>query len=61
MFDILPREGVVILKLQGFKVVDIIGLNPNLTRIGDLVLLITHIRMYTRIQVWLMTRDGAKS
>jgi hypothetical protein len=31
-FDILPREGVIILRMQGFGVVSIIGLNPNLAK-----------------------------
>jgi hypothetical protein len=58
-FNTLPKEGAVILKLQGFRVVDIVGLNPNLARIGDLALLIAHIRVYTRVQIWLRTKDGA--
>ncbi len=30
--NILPREGVIILRMQGFGVVSIIGLNPNLAK-----------------------------
>jgi hypothetical protein len=41
-FDTLLREGIIILKLQGFGVVSIVGLNLDLARIHDLVLLITH-------------------
>lgn len=33
--------------------VSIIGLNPNLARSGDLVLLAIQIGMYTKVQVWL--------
>ncbi len=50
-FDILLRNGVVILQLQGFSVVIIIGLNPYLAQVGDLVMQVTHTRMYTRVQV----------
>lgn len=42
-------------------VVSIIGLNPYLARIGDLVIQGTHTRMYTRIQVWLKMGDGIGS
>jgi hypothetical protein len=42
-------------------VVSIIGLNPYLARIGDLVIQDTHMGMYTRIQIWLKTRDGVGS
>ncbi len=50
-FDTLPREGAVILCLQGFGVVNIVGLNPDFTRKGDLAIQVTHIGIYTRIQV----------
>jgi hypothetical protein len=49
------------LRLQGFGVVNIIGLNPNLTKVGDLVMFVTHIGMYMKVQVWLKTRHGAGS
>ncbi len=49
-FDILLKIGVVILQLQGFDVVNIIGLNPNLAQVRDLVMQVTHTRMYTRVQ-----------
>jgi hypothetical protein len=41
-FDILPKEGVVILCLQGSGVVNIVGLNPNFARIRDLAIQVTH-------------------
>jgi hypothetical protein len=41
-FDILPRERIIILCLQGFGLVNIIGLNPNFAKIGDLVIQVTH-------------------
>jgi hypothetical protein len=59
-FDILPKEGVVNLRLQGFEVVNIIGLNLNLTRTRDLALLVIHTGMCTTVQVWLKTRDGVR-
>jgi hypothetical protein len=44
--DLLPSEGAFIFKLQGLKVVNIVGLNPDLTRVGDLALLVTHQNVY---------------
>jgi hypothetical protein len=41
-FDILLRERAIILRLQGFGLVNIIGLNPNFARIGDLAIQVTH-------------------
>jgi hypothetical protein len=57
-FDILPREGAVILRLHGFEVVSLIGFNPDLIRTGDLVMLVIHTRMYTSVQIWLKIGDG---
>jgi hypothetical protein len=57
-FDILLKERTIILRLHGFGVVRIIGLNPNLARVGDVVLFVTHTRMYTRIHIWLKIGDG---
>jgi hypothetical protein len=57
-FDILLKEGAIILRLQGFKVVNIIGLNLDLARTRDLALLVIHTGTYIKVQVWLKTRDG---
>lgn len=46
------------MRLQGFDVVNIIGLNPDLARVGDLALLVTHNRMYTKVEMWLKIRYG---
>jgi phosphohistidine swiveling domain-containing protein len=50
-YDLLHKEGVIILRLQGFNVVSIIGLNLDIARVGDFALLITHSGMYIRVQV----------
>jgi hypothetical protein len=60
-FNILPKHGVDILQLQGFGVVSIIRLNSYLAQIGDLVIQVTHTSMYTKIQIWLNIRNGARS
>jgi hypothetical protein len=36
-FEIIPKERTIILCLQGFSVISIIGLNANLARIGNIV------------------------
>jgi len=59
-FDLLPRERTVILKLQGFRVVNIVGFNPDLARVGDFALLVTHTKMYMRVQILLRIGDGVK-
>ncbi len=60
-FDTLPRCGFVILHLQGFSVISIIGLNPNSVPVGDLNIQITHTKMYTRIQIWLKTGNKTRN
>ncbi len=50
-FDILLKEGTIILRLHGFKVVSIIGLNSDLAKVGVLVLFVTHAGMYTRVHI----------
>jgi hypothetical protein len=57
-FDIMFRNKVVILRLQGFGVVIIIGLNPDLVQVGDLLMQIIHTIMYTRVPVRLKIGDG---
>ncbi len=40
--DILSKVGVVILHLQGFKVVNIVGVDPKTTQIGNLDVHVSH-------------------
>jgi hypothetical protein len=58
---IIPRERIIILWLQGFKVINIVGLNLDKTWIMDLAIHVFHIGMYIRVQVWLETGDGMGS
>ncbi len=59
-FDILLKHGSIILRVQGFNVVSIIGLNTDLAQVGDLAIQVTHTSMYMKTQLWLKTRDGAE-
>jgi hypothetical protein len=56
--DILSKVGVVILHLQGFKVVNIVGVDLERAQIGNLDVHVSHTGLYTRIHVWLKTGDG---
>jgi hypothetical protein len=47
--------------MQAFGVVNIVGLNLNLTKVGDLAIQVTHNGMYTRVRVWLKIGDGARN
>lgn len=60
-FNILPKVGALILQLQGFGVVHIIGLDLDQARVGVLAILVMHLCFYSKIQVWLKTSDGARN
>lgn len=55
---IWSRVGVAILHLQGFKVVNIVGVDPKRAQIGNLDVHVSHTGLYTRIHVWLKIGDG---
>ncbi len=40
---------------------NIVRLNPDLARVGDLALFVTHTKMYMRVQILLRTGNGARS
>jgi len=50
-FDIMSKVGAIILQLQRFGVVNIMGLDPNQAQVGDLAILVTYSSFYSRIQV----------
>jgi hypothetical protein len=56
--DILSKVGVVTLHLQGFKVVNIVGVDPKRAQIGNLDVHVSHMGLYTRIHVWVKTGNG---
>jgi hypothetical protein len=64
-FDILtgengPQRGAVILRFLGFRVVRLVGINPDEARVGDIAVEIVHSGFYTRARVWLKVIDGAR-
>jgi hypothetical protein len=55
-----PQIGAVILRFLGFGVVTVVGIDPDEARIGDVAVEVARTGFYTRIQVWLKLRDGAR-
>jgi hypothetical protein len=56
-----PQKGAAILRFLGFGVVRLVGIDPDATRVGDIVVEVTHSGFYTRARVWLKVTDGARA
>jgi hypothetical protein len=54
-----PTRGAVILRFLGFGVVTLVGIDPKVTRVGDIAVEIAHSGFHTRVEVWLRVRNGA--
>jgi hypothetical protein len=54
-----PHRGVVILRFVGFGTVTLVGIDPEVARIGDIAVKIAHSGFHTRAEVWLRVRNGA--
>ncbi len=48
------------MRMLGFGIMIIVGVNPNEVRIRDVVVEIAHNGFCTRAQVWMKIRDGAR-
>jgi hypothetical protein len=55
-----PQRGAVILRLLGFGVVRLVGIDPAEARVGNIAVEVAHSGFYTRAQVWLKVIDGAR-
>jgi hypothetical protein len=55
-----PQRGVVVLRFLGFGVVTLVGIDPDEARVGDIAVEVAHSGFYTRAEVWLKVRDGAR-
>jgi len=49
----------VILRFLGFGVVNLVGIDPDEARVGDVAVKVAHSGFYTRAEVWLKVRHGA--
>jgi hypothetical protein len=54
-----PQRGAVILRFLGFRVVRLVGIDPDEARVGDIVVEVTHSGFHARAEVWLRVRNGA--
>jgi hypothetical protein len=43
-----PQRGAAILRFSGFGVVNLVGLDPKVARVGDIAVEISHSGFYTR-------------
>jgi hypothetical protein len=55
-----PQRGSVVLRLLGFGVVMLVGIDPEEIRVGDIAVEVAHSGFYTRAKVWLKVSDGAR-
>jgi hypothetical protein len=55
-----PFVGSFILCLHGFGLVKIVGIDPRVTKVGDLVVKIHHRRFDTQSQIWIKIIDGTR-
>ncbi len=55
-----PQRGSVVLRLLGFGVVTLVGIDSDEAQIGDIAVEVAHSGFYTRVKVWLKVRDGAR-
>jgi hypothetical protein len=53
-----PQRGAVVLRFLGFGVVTLVGIDPEVTRVGDIAVEIAHSGFHTRAEVWLRVRNG---
>jgi len=54
-----PQRGAVILRFLGFGVITLVGIDPEVARVGDIAVEIAHSGFHTRAEVWLRVRNGA--
>jgi hypothetical protein len=54
-----PQRGAVILRFLGFGVITLVGIDPKVARVGDVIVEVAHNGFHTRAKVWLRVRNGA--
>ncbi len=53
--------GSIILRIIGFGIINIVGLDLSKTRIGDIVVEITHNGFDIKTHVWMKVHDGNRT
>jgi hypothetical protein len=56
-----PERGAAIMRFSGFGVVNLVGLDLEVARVGDIAVEISHSGFYTRARVWLKVTNGARA
>jgi len=56
----VPQRGSVVMRLLGFGVVTLVGIDPDTAQVGDIAIEVAHSGFYTRAKVWLKVSDGAR-
>jgi len=54
-----PQRGAVVLRFLGFGAITLVGIDPEVARIGNVAVEIAHSGFHTRAEVWLGVRNGA--
>ncbi|CAK9236243.1 unnamed protein product [Sphagnum troendelagicum] len=55
-----PQRGAVVLRIVGFGIASLIGLNPDQARVGDIAVEVSHSGFYTSARIWLRVTDGTR-
>jgi hypothetical protein len=55
-----PQRGAVVLRFLGFGVITLVGIDPEVARVGDVAVEIAQSGFHTRAEVWLKVRNGAE-
>jgi hypothetical protein len=55
-----PPRGSAVLRVVGFGVITIVGIDPEQARIGDIAVEIAHSGFHTRAEVWVKVSNGSR-
>ncbi len=55
---VVPPRGAIVLRLLGFGVISIVGIDPDEARVGDVAIEVAHNGFYTRAEVWVKLSNG---
>jgi hypothetical protein len=57
---VVPPRGAVVLRVLGFGVITIVGIDPEQARVGDIAVEIAHSGFHTRAEVWVKVSNGSR-
>jgi hypothetical protein len=53
-----PQRGAMVLRFLGFGTVTLVGIDPEVVRVGDIAVEVAHSGFHTRTEVWLRVKNG---